>query len=60
MPDPLKLFGIKEIDGLLSMSKDKYDAITAVGITVVKRMSLPQDLLPEGADVEIKAKIASG
>jgi len=23
-------------------------------------MSLPQDLLPEGADVEIKAKIASG
>jgi len=58
MPDPLKLFGIHEVDSLLSMSKDKWEALTLSGIKIHKRQSLPEGWLPEGAQVEITAKIA--
>lgn len=58
MPDPMKLFGIKKIDGLLSMSKDKYEALNLAGIQIEKRISIPKSYMPEGASVEISAKIA--
>jgi len=60
MPDALKLFGIKQIDAILSMSKDKYEAIINSGIKIRERKSLPEDLLPDGANIEITAKIAAG
>eukprot|EP00457_Paulinella_chromatophora_P002145 gb/GEZN01002149.1/.p1 GENE.gb/GEZN01002149.1/~~gb/GEZN01002149.1/.p1 ORF type:complete len:780 (+),score=83.75 gb/GEZN01002149.1/:34-2373(+) len=60
MPDVLLWLGIKRIDWLLSMSSDKYDAITGAGIEVMQRVSLPDEFVPENATVEITAKIASG
>jgi len=60
MPDVLKWLGIQRIDWLLSMSSDKYDAITDAGIDVMQRVSLPDMFVPKGAHVEISAKIASG
>lgn len=60
MPDILLLCGIKRIDWLLSMSSDKYDAITAAGIEVMQRVPLPSSYVPKGAAVEITAKIAAG
>jgi hypothetical protein len=60
MPDPLVWLGITRIDWLMSMSSDKYDAITSAGIHVMQRISLPDEYVPAGADVEINAKIASG
>eukprot|EP00808_Paulinella_micropora_P015743 g59501.t1 len=60
MPDVLLWLGIKRIDWLLSMSRDKYDAIVAAGIEVMQRVSLPDEFVPENATVEITAKIASG
>jgi len=60
MPDVLVWLGIKRIDWLLSMSSDKYDAITGLGIEVMQRVSLPDVFVPAGAQVEITAKIASG
>mmetsp|Transcript_5393 Transcript_5393/g.16094 ORF Transcript_5393/g.16094 Transcript_5393/m.16094 type:complete len:793 (+) Transcript_5393:93-2471(+) len=60
MPDVFHWLGVKKIDKLLSMSKDKHDAITSAGIDVVDRVSLPEDMVPKGAYVEISAKISSG
>eukprot|EP00164_Ancoracysta_twista_P010516 GFYU01015894.1.p1 GENE.GFYU01015894.1~~GFYU01015894.1.p1 ORF type:complete len:822 (-),score=283.67 GFYU01015894.1:1-2412(-) len=60
MPDPLRLLGIDTIDRLMSMSKDKYDAITDAGIKVNHRDSLPESMVPKNAQVEISAKIAAG
>jgi len=60
MPDVILWLGIDRIDKLLSMSSDKYDAIVGAGITVMQRVPLPEDYVPEGAMVEITAKIASG
>lgn len=60
MPDIILWLGIDRIDKLLSMSSDKYDAIVGAGITVMQRVPLPEDYVPEGAMVEITAKIASG
>lgn len=60
MADCLLLLGLKRIDWLLSMSSDKYDAITAAGIEVMQRVPLPDALVPKGATVEITAKIAAG
>jgi GTP cyclohydrolase II len=60
MPDIILWLGIDRIDKLLSMSSDKYDAIIGAGITVMQRVPLPEDYVPEGAMVEISAKIASG
>ncbi len=60
MPDVLQFFGVKKIHHLHSMSNMKYDAIVNSGIEVVNRLSIPDHLVPEDAQVEIEAKKAAG
>jgi GTP cyclohydrolase II len=60
MPDCLHFFGIKKIHNLHSMSNMKYDAIVNSGIEVVNRISIPDDLIPKDAQVEMEAKKAAG
>ena len=60
MPDVLHWLGIRKIHRLVSMSNDKYDAITGSGIEVVERVALPDALIPADARVEMEAKIAAG
>lgn len=60
MPDCLHFFGIKKIHNLHSMSNMKYNAIVGSGIEVVNRVSIPDELIPPDAKVEIEAKKAAG
>jgi GTP cyclohydrolase II len=60
MPDVLHWLGITKIHRLVSMSNDKYDAITESGIAVGERVKIPDALVPADARVEIEAKIAAG
>merc|ERR1719158_2313562 len=60
MPDALNWLGIKRIDWLCSMSNEKYEAIVGAGITVMERVSLPEDYIKESMRVELDAKVASG
>jgi GTP cyclohydrolase II len=60
MPDPLHFFGIKKIHHLHSMSNMKYNAIVGSGIEVVNRISIPDELIPPDAQVEMEAKKAAG
>ena len=60
MPDVLHWLGITKIDNLVSMSDMKHDAIVGSGIKVIKRVSIPPELIPEDAQVEIEAKKAAG
>ena len=60
MPDVLHWLGIQKIHRLVSMSNDKFDAITGSGIEVVERIKIPDELVPADAMVEIQAKIAAG
>ncbi len=60
MPDALHFFGIKKIHNLHSMSNMKYNAIVGSGIEVVNRISIPDELIPQDAQVEIEAKKAAG
>jgi GTP cyclohydrolase II len=60
MPDPLHFFGITKIHNLHSMSNMKYDSIVRSGIEVVNRISIPDDLIPKDAQVEMEAKKAAG
>lgn len=60
MPDPLHFFGIKKIHNLHSMSNMKYDAIVGSGIEVINRVSIPAELIPADAQVEMEAKKAAG
>jgi GTP cyclohydrolase II len=60
MPDCLHFFGIKKIHNLHSMSNMKYDAIVNSGIEVVNRVSIPEHLIPQDAQVEMEAKKAAG
>jgi GTP cyclohydrolase II len=60
MPDVLHWVGVKKIDKLVSMSDMKYQAIVDSGIEVKKRLSIPKELIPEDAQVEIEAKKAAG
>ncbi|MCP8686617.1 GTP cyclohydrolase II [Marinobacterium sedimentorum] len=60
MPDVLHWLGIKKIHRLVSMSNDKYRAITDSGIEVEQRIKIPEALVPDDAQVEIEAKIAAG
>ncbi len=60
MPEILHWLGIKVIDRFASMSNMKYDAIVKTGITIKERVSIPIDLIPEDARVEIEAKKAAG
>jgi GTP cyclohydrolase II len=60
MPDCLHFFGITKIDHLHSMSNMKYNAIVGSGIRVINRISIPEELIPADASVEIEAKKAAG
>lgn len=60
MPDILHFFGITKIHNLHSMSNMKYDAIVKSGITVENRISIPENLIPQDAMVEMEAKKAAG
>lgn len=60
MPDVLQYLGVQKIHNLHSMSNMKYDAITQSGIEVVNRCSIPDDLIPGDAQVEMEAKKAAG
>ena len=60
MPDVLHWLGITKIHRLVSMSNMKYDAITGSGIEVGERISIPEELIPADARVEIDAKMAAG
>jgi GTP cyclohydrolase II len=60
MPDVLHFFGIKKIHNLHSMSNMKYNAIVSSGIEVVNRVSIPEELIPADASVEMEAKKAAG
>jgi GTP cyclohydrolase II len=60
MPDVLHWLGIQKIHRLVSMSNDKFDAITGSGIEVGERVKIPDELVPADARVEIEAKIAAG
>ena len=42
------------------MSNMKYDAIAGSGIEVLNRISIPDDLIPADAQVEMEAKKAAG
>ena len=42
------------------MSNMKYDALVASGIDILERVSMPSDLIPPDAQVEIEAKKAAG
>jgi GTP cyclohydrolase II len=60
MPDVLHWLGITRIDRFVSMSNMKYDAIVETGIEIAERVSVPPDLIPRDAQVEIEAKKAAG
>jgi GTP cyclohydrolase II len=60
MPDVLHWLGIRKIHRLVSMSNDKFDAITGSGIEVGERVKIPDSLVPADAKVEMEAKIAAG
>jgi len=60
MPDTLHWLGITHIDRFVSMSNMKHDAIVKSGITIGERVSIPDDLIPADAQVEIEAKKAAG
>jgi GTP cyclohydrolase II len=60
MPDVLHWLGITRIERFVSMSDMKYNAITNSGIEIVKRIPIPDYLIPEDAMVEIAAKQAAG
>jgi GTP cyclohydrolase II len=60
MPDTLHWLGITKIDNLISMSDMKYNAIIQSGIEVGRRVSIPDELIPSDAKVEMAAKKAAG
>jgi len=60
MPDSLHWLGITKIDRFVSMSNLKYDPLVASGIEVKERLSIPEDMIPADAKVEMDAKKAAG
>jgi GTP cyclohydrolase II len=60
MPDPLHWLGITHIDRFISMSNMKYDALVGQGISIGERVSIPDDMIPDDAQVEMDAKKAAG
>src|SRR6266508_3838777 len=60
MPDVLHWLGITRIHRFASMSDMKCDALIRQGITIDERVSIPEELIPVDARVEIEAKIAAG
>lgn len=60
MPDVMHWLGITRIDQFVSMSNLKYNAVTQSGIEIVERITIPEDLIPADAQVEMNAKKAAG
>lgn len=60
MPDTLHWLGVTRIDRFVSMSNMKHDSIVKSGIAIGERVSIPPDLIPADAMVEIEAKKAAG
>jgi len=60
MPDVLMWLGVRRIDWYFSMSSEKYEAISGLGISVMQRIDLPDSWVPPAATVEITAKISAG
>ena len=60
MPDALHWLGVETIDRFVSMSNMKYDALVKGGIKIRERVSIPEDLIPADAKVEMDAKKAAG
>lgn len=60
MPDALCWLGIKHIDRFVSMSDMKFNALSSAGITVGERVTIPDELIPADAQVEMEAKKAAG
>lgn len=60
MPDVLHWLGITKIDKFVSMSNMKYDPLVKSGIEVRERLSIPDELIPADARVEMDAKKAAG
>jgi len=60
MPDVLHWLGVSRIDELVSMSDMKHGPIVDSGIEVVKRVPIPDGLIPADARVEMDAKKAAG
>jgi GTP cyclohydrolase II len=60
MPDTLHFLGMTRIHNLISMSDMKYNAIVGSGIKVDNRYTIPKELIPADAQVEMEAKKAAG
>ena len=60
MPDVYHWLGITRIDRFVSMSNMKHDALVAAGIEIGERISIPDEMIPKDARVEIDAKMAAG
>ena len=60
MPDALLWLGVSRIDTFVSMSDMKHEAIVRQGIEIVRRLPIPDDLIPGDARVEMDAKKAAG
>lgn len=60
MPDVLLWLGVKKIDHFASMSNMKYDAMVKSGIEIINRVSIPEEMIPQDANVEMIAKKAAG
>jgi GTP cyclohydrolase II len=60
MPDVLHWLGVSRIDRFVSMSDMKFEPLVASGITVAKRVEIPEGLIPADARVEMDAKKAAG
>ncbi|MBV9531854.1 MAG: hypothetical protein JO283_12495, partial [Bradyrhizobium sp.] len=60
MPDVIHWLGLRRIDCFVSMSDMKYEALVAQGVEIMKRIPLPEELIPADAHVEIAAKKAAG
>jgi GTP cyclohydrolase II len=59
-PDVFHWLGITRIDRWASMSDMKHGALVEQGIEVVERVAIPNELIPQGARVEMDAKKAAG
>jgi len=60
MPDIIHWLGITRIDKFVSMSDMKHDALASQGVEIVERMTIPDELVPPDAQVEMEAKKAAG
>ena len=60
MPDALHWLGITRIDRFVSMSNMKHEPLVRQGIEIAERVPIPDELIPEDAQVEMQAKKAAG